>query len=431
MYVLYALYFCQVTMLHGDEGAYLRVTQSLVHDGDMDLANNLGIEHVREFHVIDFSINKASASPEGKVHSKHPIGLSVALVPAYWWGLETWKNPRLATALFIALLASICVPLLYIYLTRLGAPAWAGLLATGMMAITNPMFTYSNQIFPEVPALLIFLVALIALSQWQSPGSVRRSWGRLEPPLLALLTLLLCCLPFLHPRYGPIGLVCGAGLLLQGWRSRRRWLALSLIGLVVAGGLYTLISFHFAFSDDWLGPLRPGSGAWKEDALDFAIWSTSLPGQWLHVKDGILNNSPLYFFAPLGLLVLARLRDRRIVFVAVIYAVTAGINGLHFKWNFGFGFPCRFMVIALPALAIGLAWSLPFILRRATTSVFVALALVISTESVLHTLTLPENGYKGLNLLGRSINRFYPFHLHFSGPELQHLRCRTLSSGGY
>ena len=47
MYVLYALYFCQITMLHSDEGQYLRVTQSLLHDGDMDLANNLSIEQIK------------------------------------------------------------------------------------------------------------------------------------------------------------------------------------------------------------------------------------------------------------------------------------------------------------------------------------------------------------------------------------------------
>ena len=111
LYILYALYFCQVTMVHGDEGAYLRVTQSLLHDGDMDLANNLGIEQVKEFHVRDFAVHKSPTTPEGKVHSTHPIGLSITLVPAYWLGLEAWKNPRLATALFIALLASICVPL--------------------------------------------------------------------------------------------------------------------------------------------------------------------------------------------------------------------------------------------------------------------------------------------------------------------------------
>ena len=100
LYFLYALYFCQITMLHGDEGQYLRVTQSLLHDGDMDLANNLGAEHTGEFHVREFEVHKAPASPQGKVHSVHPIGLSVGLVPAYWWGLTYWENPRLATGLF-------------------------------------------------------------------------------------------------------------------------------------------------------------------------------------------------------------------------------------------------------------------------------------------------------------------------------------------
>ena len=43
-------------MIHGDEGQYLRVTQSLLHDGDMDLANNLDTQQTNEFHVIDFAV---------------------------------------------------------------------------------------------------------------------------------------------------------------------------------------------------------------------------------------------------------------------------------------------------------------------------------------------------------------------------------------
>ena len=138
LYFLYTLYFCQVTMLHGDEGQYLRVTQSLLYDGDMDLANNL--EQTGEFHVTGFGVHKAPASPEGKVHSVHPMGPSVALLPAYWWGLEQWKNPRLATALFMASLASLCVPLTFLFLTRLGIEFSAALLATGVMAVTAPFF---------------------------------------------------------------------------------------------------------------------------------------------------------------------------------------------------------------------------------------------------------------------------------------------------
>ena len=421
MYTLYALYFCQVTMLHSDEGQYLRVTQSLLHDGDMDLANNLGIEHVREFHVRDFSINKSPASPDGKIHSKHPIGLSIALVPAYWFGLVAWQNPRLSAALFVALLASICIPLLFIYLARLRAEPWAAQLAVVVMSVTGPYFYYSNQIYPEIPAIAIVLATLIVLAHWQIPGGRYQSLGRWEIPLLGLLTVLLCCLPFLHPRLGPLGLFCGAVVLLQAYCGRSRWLSLSTIGLVVAFGLSALLAYHYAFSGDWLGPLRPGSGPWSEDPFDVGAWRISLAGQWLHADRGILNMSPIYFFALLGLLSLARLRDRRFLVALSMYAAAAGIYGLHTLWLAGHDFPGRFMVTSVPVLAIGLAWGLPSLFRRATTGFFVTLALVISVESVLQTLVLPELGFKGNNMPGRPINRFYPLQMHAFGREQQHL----------
>ena len=140
--------------------------------------------------------------------------------------------------------------------------------------------------------------------------------------------------------------------------------------------------------------------------------------------------SPIYFFALFGLLTLAKLRDRRVIIVALLYAVTAGIYGLHTLWSVGYDFPGRFLVTALPALAIGLAWGLPPLLRRPTTSFLVAVALVISLDSVLLTLMLPETGYKGNNLLGRSIARFYPFQMHFFGREQQDLPLLDLTFWG-
>ena len=428
LYLLYTLYFCQVTMLHGDEGQYLRVTQSLLHDGDMDLADNLEDGHTDEFHVRDFDLQKAPASPEGKVHSVHPIGLSAALVPAYWWGLERWENPRLAAALFMALLAGLCVPLVFLYLGRLGTEPWAALLATGILALTGPFFHYSNQLFPEVPALLIALVALVALAQWQVPDGAYRSWGRWEVKRLGSLTLLLGCLPSLHPRYAPLALLCGAGVLLQAWHGRRR-LALSVVGLAAAAVLGAHLAFNYAFSEDWMGPFRPGN-AWDEGALDLATWKISLPGHWLHLSKGILNNSPIYFFALFGLLTLARLRDRRVLVAAGLYAATAAVNGLHPIWEFGFGHPARFLVTALPALGLGLAWALPLLLRSATTAFFAALALAVSIEGVIDTVVLTEGGFDGKILLGRSINQFYPLHQHFFAPEREETALLDLAFWG-
>ena len=150
-------------------------------------------------------------------------------------------------------------------------------------------------------------------------------------------------------------------------------------------------------------------------------WPFSIPGQWLHARRGILNTSPSYFFALFGLLTLARLHDRRVLIAIVLYVATAGIWSLHTVWVGGHDLPGRFMVAALPVLAIGLAWGLPPLLRRPTTSFLMAIALAIGLESVLHTLMLPETGYNGNNLPGRSINHFYPLQMHFFGAEQQDL----------
>ena len=412
-YSTYALYFCQITMLHGDEGQYLRVTHSLLHDGDMDLANNLDLDQTMEFHVREFAVHKAPASPEGKIHSVHPIGLSIVLLPAYWSGLELWQNPRLGAALFMSLLSSLCIPLLYAWLRRLGVCLYSALIAALITAGASPFFFFSNQIFPEVPALLISLFTLWLLAHWQRPeGGYKQLSPTLEIPLLTLCTVLLSFLPFLHARYAPLGMLCGGAILAQAWFSPRRRVALGAICTTIALALYALVSFHYAFSGDWLGPFRPGN-AWGEDALALSTWPISLPGHWLNVGKGLISAAPVFFFSLIGWAVLAHRRDRSLLVVAGLYATTAAMNGLHPDWGFGYAFPSRFLITALPAIVFGLAVALPLLMSRPLGAFLVAFALAVSLETIQETLSLPEVGYNGRNLLMRTINDFYPFSFHF------------------
>jgi len=416
IYGYYTLYFCQVTMLHGDEGQYLRVTQSLLHDGDMDLANNLDTDHTDEFHVLPFGVDKAPASPPGKVYSVHPIGLSVLLVPAYWLGLERWANPRLVTALDMALIAAACLPLAFLWLVRLRIGRSTALAAVLVMATSAPFFLFTNQLFPELPALCVTFGLLACLAHWQVPGGQYRSLGRGEPVFLGGMTLLLGGLPFLHPRYAPLAGLGGLLLLLQAWHSPRRSLALMAVGLGAGLSLYALVAFNYAYSGDGLGPFRPGN-AWEEGALDIATWAISLPGHWLHVRKGILNISPIFFFSWVGAIDLARRRDRRLLVICSLYGVTAAVNGLHTDWGFGFCFPARFLVTALPALLLGLAWALPLVARRGTSFFLVVAALGVGLEGIRTVLSLTELGFDGLGLLERDFNRFYPWQIHFYSPH--------------
>jgi hypothetical protein len=160
VYGSYTLYVWQMTILHGDEGQYLLVTQSLLRDGDADLANNLEPEDILEYHAVVARIDRALAVPAGRVHSIHPIGLSVLLAPAYEAGLRLWANPRLAASLVMETMSALVVSLLFHWLMHTGFGAGVSLTTTCIIATSAPLATYATQIYPEVPALLITLLVL-------------------------------------------------------------------------------------------------------------------------------------------------------------------------------------------------------------------------------------------------------------------------------
>jgi hypothetical protein len=409
---LWTLYFCQTTMLHGDEAHYLRVTQSLLRDGDMDLSNNLDANHVGEFHIINFAPHQAPGSPPGKIHSVHPIGLSALLLPAYWAGLHLWSNPRLACSLAIAWCSAGVVALVFLWLVRLGFGPWLALACSAMAATTTPLFLFTTQLYPDVPALAIALVFLVALAHWQVPGGQYRSLGPREPQLLAGLAALLVALLFLHPRYLPLALFLAAGVYLQARKSpdpraSGRW-----VGPVAAVGALLLVAYNFAYSNDLFGPFLPGN-AWEKGALQGATWMLSLPGQWLHDTTGLLNSSPFFFASPLGLALLFCRRDPRLWGALAFYLVTAGVNGLHPDWTFGFCMPARFLVTALPLLLWGLALFLREYGGRLPLVFALLLALALAHDTVGTILGFPEQAFGGNHLSVRDLNEYYPLNVHF------------------
>ena len=411
VYAGYGIYIGQMTMLHGDEGHYLRVTQSLLRDGDFDLADNLGERDVAEYHSLQFEVHKAPASPPGKIHSVHPIGLSLLLVPAYWTGLELWSNPRVACILFMNLLTAASCGLAYLWLVRLRLPRFAALSSVAAAATTAPLFLYSTQLYPEIPALLATLLFLLLFSHWLRPGG---GYARLpaEPVLLPCLALLPAGLVLLHPRYAPLSMLLGGLVALQAFWSARRKLAMSGVIAAAAVSLAGVLVYHFAYSGDWMGPFRPGN-AWDENALDPATWLVSLPGHWLHRTRGLVNNSPVFLAAVAGLWALVRARDRRLLMVAALYTATAVANGIHPGWEFGFCPPVRFLVTAMPALLLCLAAGITASVGSAAAVGACLLALTVSWDSIFSGLLVPELVYAGFNLEFREITGFYPLSIHF------------------
>jgi hypothetical protein len=404
----YTIYVCQMTMLHGDEAQYLRVTQSLLRDGDMDLANNLDGD-ATEFHVLNVGVDKAPAAPPGRVYSIHPVGLSVLMMPPYELGLSLWDHARLGAALAIAVCAAFVVALLYLWLCHVGIAHSLALWVTLACATTTPLFLFSTQIYPELPAVLIALVVLLRLDPrlWlPGPGDATEgSRGARHPAELFLLALAAGLTPFLHPRYAPLGLLLGAGLLWQARSQRPRMVA------VVAGGLLGAVALawhHVAFSGDILGHFKPGN-AWDDNAIDPGTWWLSLPGHWLHVTKGLAVNAPWYFVAVVtGIAVFASTRDRRLLLATLLYGSTAVVNGVHPDWTFGFCLPARFVVSALPALALLAAAGVDRLRQSPWTGVLLCGALAFSLDLVAVAVRIPELAFQGEHLPRAYLAHYIP-----------------------
>ena len=84
-------------------------------------------------------------------------------------------------------------------------------------------------------------------------------------------------------------------------------------------------------------------------------------------------------------------------------------------WTFGFCYPTRFMMAAIPALALAFATGLDGVLsrKRPLALWLVIFGWILSLETLVQDAILPEIGFEGLNLVSRISEASYPAALHF------------------
>jgi hypothetical protein len=415
VYTLLALYTCQMTMLHSDEAHYLMVSQSLLRDGDIDIANNTSAADQAEYRVAPFDAHRAQTSPEGKIYSVHPVGVSVLMAPFYDLGLRLWAHPRLPIALLMVVLTVGWLALSLVWLVRLGVGQGVAVGTIAAVATTLPILLFGNQLYSETPTLLTMLLVLVATASVQT-GSPVSPPGPWRPALHGGLGVLVSTLPFLHPRYAPLAGLLGLLLLVDAWQGGSRRSIAAVVG-AGAAGLLAYIGYNLSISSDWMGHLRPGN-AWDGDALQPGMWLSSLPGHWLQSAEGLLAVAPVYVVALVGAGRLAALRDRRLLVVVGIYGTTAVLNGLHPDWTFGFGPPTRFLMSAMPAILLLAAIGAEAVLRSVWSVFATALLLCLSWELIGPSLRIPELAYDGKHLTLRLSESYYPLSVHFPTDEL-------------
>lgn len=318
----------------GDEPHYVLAAGSMVEDGDVDLRNDYDDvtrwgrvypNHPRlEVHVSAFDYKG-----DGTLRPVHNVGLPVLLL------LSQSIRPgfRTAQAQMVGI-SVLTMGALLALLLRLARRWWAAVLVWLPVALTMPMLSFSNQVYPEMPAALVILLVIHLLL-----------WRR----LLWVAGLLASTLPWLHVRYW-ILVPALLGFVLWRAGSWRGWAAAVAPTLVMAA---VMAVFFQRWYGGWLpsapydvGPYR---GAGKISGV--SLYQYGLGSLWSPVF-GLIPYAPLFWLGVAGVGAAVARWGR----VAAAGALGAGLYvvGVAVAGGAAFSLPARFLIPIVPLLALPL-----------------------------------------------------------------------------
>ena len=354
----------------GDEPYYLLITHSLAYDLDADLTNNYANGDWRGFLDRPLAPQPGDpVGPHGELYSRHNEALPLVLAPAYRiagkWGA-------------LAVMAMLTAALAWMTL-RLAHRYWPdrpgeALLAWGLLAFAPPLLLYAYQVWVEVPAALLSMIALDRILSLRG----RPRWG--WKPWLAI-GLPVVLLPLVKIRF----MLLAAPLVALAWwyagRPRRPLIVLSIALVLVGGGI--LVHNMLLFDN----PLK----IHQVDELELIDYP---PSAYLLGASGLFWDAAFGLFAcaPLWLLLLPAgfeaLRRRSgllfdlAVFVTPYMLVVVPRN----EWYGGWSPPFRYALVALPLLAMLLVPLLAARRRRGARALAAALALATVALTLLWVL---------------------------------------------
>jgi len=361
----------------GDEPYYVLIAESLVHDHDLDLANQYdGIEQ-SVTRRVDLSAQLGDpVGPNGEQYSRHEPLLPLLLVPGLLLG--GLRGAVATMAIFGALLVWSLMSLL----EEEGIPWASAVAAYPFIALGPPVLFYSTRIWPEVPAALCLTEALRA--------SRKSRW--------VPLVLWLVGLSLLKLRFIPIAVALLAVIVI---RSRAGWKlalsALAIIGLplvVVWFATGRPLSVHHASELEPQAPLHYVRGAL---------------GLLLDGQAGMLFQAPFWLFAFVPLL---RWKEapravRDLAIASIPYVILLLPRA---EWHGGWSPPLRYLVVFAPLFALGGAWAIervrPF---------WIALAAIWTAVISIHGMAFPYRLFhiaNGENVVGELLSKV--FHSDFS-----------------
>jgi hypothetical protein len=340
----------------GDEPHHLLVAESIVTDADIDVRNQYAEQAYAAFYP--YLLEPLGVLVQGRRHEPTGAGFPLLIAPAYALG------GVLGVKLLLAAIGALAFVLAAELARRVVPEPWAGgaALACGL---SPPALAYSTAVLPEITAgALLAGAALLALRVREEPLL------RYALPAAVLLSLA----PWLSIRFTPAALVVAFALVRWLLRRGRRFQAFFAGELV----LFSAVLYITINQAVYGGPVpqaaaAPGTDAFGEDfPLGYLERSYRLVGLWVDRDYGALRWAPVAALAFWGLWLLYRSRRERLALAvgeriqvevaALLCALACAAQVLMAVFlaatMFGFWFPGRHLVAALPLAVPLVAWGL-------------------------------------------------------------------------
>jgi hypothetical protein len=322
-------------LVTGDEPHYLLTTQSLLSDGDLDLANNYDNRTYRSFYSGALEPRHVATGVLGEQFTFHGLAVSVLVLPGF--AAFGALGARLTIVLFAAIGAGFFWSAAH-RLTRSTATAWV---AWGAMVSSAPFAFHSVTIYPDGIGASVTSIALWALVTLVADMtiSVAASVG---------VGVALAILPWLHIRLSSAAGLLGLVILLAMLRRTR--------DLILPFLAAPAISFVLWIASTWVmfGTMDPTAIFRQKAGGSLAAMPTGTLGLLFDAEYGLLVYAPIMAIATLGILAMFR-RSALVGFASTVLTVTTlGIGGAWIWWG-GDSAPARFLAPVLPLLCLMLA----------------------------------------------------------------------------
>ena len=339
----------------GDEPHHLLTAESIVSDRDLDLRDEYATRAYRDWYP--YVLERRGRLTGGQANEPHGGGFALLIAPAYAIG------GTLGVQLLLAAIAALAFTLASLLARRVVPEPWASgaALACGL---SPPALAAATAVLPELAAgALLATAMMLALRVRERP---RIRW-------VAGAAIALAALPWLGLQFAVAGLVVAAAMFHWLRRGGRTFAMLVEVEVLLFSGV-----MFVTINDQLFGGFTPAAAAVPGDRLgdldagEVLDRAPRLVGLWLDRTHGVLRWAPVIALAFYGLWLLWRSHRDHIAralperaraelaaaLCALVCAAQVLVAAFVAPTMFGFFFPGRYLLAALPAAVALVAWGL-------------------------------------------------------------------------